>query len=104
MANKHETLESLFTGIADAIRLKTGKTTEIIADNFPEEIENIPSGSSLDTSDATAQVTDIINGKTAYVDGEKLEGTLVVNYCYKGTTEPDSSLGEDGDLYFVKEA
>lgn len=53
MANKHETLTSLFTDIANAIRQKTGKTDQIIADNFPAEIEAISAG--LDTSDATAQ-------------------------------------------------
>ena len=40
----HENLNSLFTGIADAIRGKTGKTDPIVADDFPTEIEGIETG------------------------------------------------------------
>ena len=101
---KHDTLGSLFDDIANAIRSKTGNSEPIIADDFPDEIVAIQSGDSLDTSDATAEAKDIIEGKTAYVNRQKIEGSLVVYSCYTGTEEPDSSLGEDGDLYFVKEA
>lgn len=72
--------------------------------------ENIASGvsifgvtgthSSIDTSDATATEADIISGKTAYVNGSKVTGTLVVQNYYTGTTAPESITGEDGDLYF----
>lgn len=72
--------------------------------------ENIASGvsifgvtgthSSIDTSDATATDADIISGKTAYINGSKVTGTLVVQNYYTGTTAPESSLGNNGDLYF----
>ena len=54
----------------------------------------------LDTSDATATAADIVNGLTAYADGRKLEGSLVVQKYYTGSTTPSSSLGNNGDIYF----
>ena len=38
MANKHASLDALFTDIADAIREKTGDTASIVADDFPNVI------------------------------------------------------------------
>ncbi len=47
MANTHETLTSLFSDIADAIRAKTGGTADIVADEFPDAIDAIPQGGSV---------------------------------------------------------
>ena len=44
MANTHDSLTSLFTDIADSIRAKTGENRVLIADDFPDEIDAIPSG------------------------------------------------------------
>lgn len=44
MDNIHKTLAELFTATADAIREKTGSTDEIVADEFPTKISEIPSG------------------------------------------------------------
>lgn len=47
MPNTHTTLTSLFSDIADSIRAKTGSSADIVADNFPTEIMNIPTGGTV---------------------------------------------------------
>ena len=80
----------------------TEKNTKIKPENIKKDINILGvtgTLTSLDTSDANATVGDIVTGKTAYVNGQKIAGSLVINKYYTGSGSPSSDLGNDGDLY-----
>ena len=61
--------------------IKTEKDTKIIPENIKKGVTifNVQGAaeSGIDTSDATASENDIVSGKTAYVNNEKITGTVV---------------------------
>lgn len=54
MANTYNTLNDLFTGIANAIRAKKNSTATIVADKFPTEIENLKTGFNYENQNVTS--------------------------------------------------
>lgn len=52
-----------------------------------------------DTTDATAGSGQILSGYSAYTNGAKVSGSVVIQHYYTGSAAPSSSLGVDGDIY-----
>ena len=54
----------------------------------------------IDTSNVTVTSDKLVNGYTALdASGALVSGNMVVQHYYTGSSEPDASLGVDGDIY-----
>lgn len=49
-----------------------------------------------------AAAENIMNGYSAFINGQRIDGSLEVNNYYTGTSEPSSDLGKNGDIYLKK--
>ena len=88
------------------------KQTKIIPENIKKNVEIFGITGTLEaeinTSDATATADDIINPKTAYVNGEKITGNIATTQISLETnveseTIPDTIIGSFNILYGLSE-
>lgn len=82
----YDTLTSLLTAIANAIRSKTGETNTINAQNFPSKILSILQGS------GNAQPGDVLTGKTFTNDSGEQTGSMANKGAWKTTINPGGSV------------
>jgi hypothetical protein len=57
-------------------------------------LNTLNNGKYVDTADATATANDIANGKTAYVNGENIEGTYTAPTLADLTADADATAGD----------
>ena len=82
------TVNEKMTALANAIREKTSGTDALTLDEMTMAVQSIEAGT--DTSDATATANDILSSKTAYVDGEKITGTIATKTSSDLTVNKDT--------------
>ena len=73
----YTSLTDLFKDIADAIRAKTGGSSPIVAEDFPDAISAIPT-SGVDVSDTTATASSVLSPYVFHLaDGTGTSGTIL---------------------------
>lgn len=77
----HNSLNELFTEIADAIREKSGGMGEIIADNFPEEIKKLGGSESEDALIST-NLSTYTNGRVTEIAANAFSGRGIDEFTF----------------------
>ena len=56
----------------------------------------------IDLESDTATASDVVSGAYFHTAaGVRTQGSLQISHWYTGSSEPSSSLGSNGDLYFM---
>ena len=103
MANTYATLTSLFTNIANAIRAKTGNTSSIVADSFPDAIMAIPTGSSVTVGEVTQSTTNPSIIIPDAIGKDNVSIMLLKSGSYQASAMADAGLGGvivNGNSYY----
>lgn len=83
------------TTYLNASNIKTGVSIMGITGTFSDD-STLGGGETAATSDT------ILTSYSAFINGTKVNGSLVVNNYYTGSSEPSSSLGKNGDIYLKR--
>ena len=106
MANKHASLDALFTDIADAIREKTGDASVIVADDFPdvirESLQAVQPKPYL-TFSSPSSFTLAVNDTTKHWDGTLEYSTDASTWStWDGTTTLSSATSGSKDVLYLR--
>ena len=91
-----QTIRGVTTSGISAANIKAGAVVNV---GDSADADRIIGVTGTFTADGTASATDIVSGKSAYVNGSKIDGSLVIQHYYTGSSVPSSSLGVNGDIY-----
>lgn len=91
-----QTIRAVTTTNITAANIKSGTVVQV---GDSADADRVLSVTGTFSSDANATSSNIEDGYTAYVNGVKVTGDMIINKYYTGSSAPSSSLGSNGDIY-----